>query len=70
MGTTYEITDCLRVPNTEDFTILVIDRDYEIEGTGFLLIDGERFSYMPNSVKRWLIIHTKKDFKGKTVTVI
>lgn len=52
MSTKYKIIDSLKVPHTKDLTILVLDRDYQIEGIGIAIIDNKRFHYMPNSVKR------------------
>lgn len=71
MEVTYKITDCLRIPHTEDLTILVLDRDYEFHGCrkSIAIIDGEEFEYTLNSISKWMVIHTKKDFKGKTVAV-
>ena len=70
MSTKYKIIDSLQVPHTEDLTILVLDRDYQIEGTGIAIIDDKRFRYMPTSVKRWITIHTKDNFKDKDVIIV
>lgn len=70
MSTKYKIIDSLKVPHTKDLTILVLDRDYQIEGIGIAIIDNKRFHYMPNSVKRWITIHTTDDFKDKVVTIV
>lgn len=70
MSTKYKIIDSLQVPHTEDLTILVLDRDYQIEGTGIAIIDHKKFHYMPNSVKRWITIHTKDNFKDKDVIIV
>ena len=70
MSTKYKIIDSLQVPHTKDLTILVLDRDYQIEGTGIAIIDDKRFRYMPNSVKRWITIHIKDNFKDKDVIIV
>ncbi|WP_307770646.1 hypothetical protein [uncultured Phascolarctobacterium sp.] len=70
MSTKYKIIDSLKVPHAKDLTILVLDRDYQIEGTGIAIIDNKSFRYMPNSVKRWITIHATDDFKDKVVTIV
>ena len=49
-----------------EIRVLVLDRNFEFEGTKEkVIIDGETFSYVPNSVRKWITLKSTKEFKGR-----
>ena len=59
---TYEIVDDFQVNGSR---VLVLDRNYDPR-INKLVIDGEEYKYLTNSVRSWIIIKSTKSFKGKT----
>lgn len=59
---TYEIVDDFQVNGSR---VLVLDRNYDPR-INKLIIDGEEYKYLTNSVRSWIIIKSTKSFKGKT----
>ncbi len=60
--TTYKIVDDFQVNGSR---VLVLDRNYDPR-INKLIIDGEEYKYLTNSVRSWIIIKSTKSFKGKT----
>ena len=60
--TTYKIVDDFQVNGSR---VLVLDRNYDPR-INKLIIDGEEYKYLTNSVRSWIIIKITKSFKGKT----
>ena len=60
--TTYKIVDDFQVNGSR---VLVLDRNYDPRFNK-LIIDGEEYKYLTNSVRSWIIIKSTKSFKGKT----
>ena len=50
--------------------ILVLDADYEFGGFNRVLIDGQEYSFSPNSIKNWIVIETSQALKNKRVRFI
>lgn len=61
----YRIVDDFQVLDT-DVRVLVLDRPYEFHNSEAVTIDGESYRFSLNSIREWVIIHSKKSFKGKT----
>ena len=58
----YMIVDDFQV---KQMRVLVLDGDYEFGGFNRVLIDGQNYSFAPNSVMNWVVIKSKDNFKGK-----
>ncbi len=68
MSNKYQIVDDFQV---NQIRVLVLDRDFNFEGKqNKAVIDGEIFSYTPNSVRKWILIESTKEFKGKVINFI
>ena len=68
MPNEYQVVDDFQI---KQMRVLVLDRDFNFEGKqNKAVIDGEFFSYVPNSVRKWITIESEKKFKGKVITFI
>lgn len=63
----YRIVDsfCLK-----GYQVLTLDRDFDSITTSSVLVDGKRYNYALNSVKRWVIIHTENRIQNKDIEFV
>ena len=54
----------------KDYRVLVLNRDYEYDGGSRLKIRGKVYNFIPNSVRRWLIIKSNESFIGENIEFV
>lgn len=54
----------------KDYRVLVLNRDYEYDGGSRLKIRGKVYNFIPNSVRRWLIIKSNESFVGENIEFV
>ena len=64
----YKIVDCFNVVN--DVTVLVLDKKIEHSRCKFVSIEGRHFDFDFNSVPTWITIHSKENFRGKSLEFV
>ena len=53
-----------------DNKVLVLNEEcHSTKGNG-LFVDGETFKFALNSVRNWVVVNSKKSFKGKEIQFI
>ncbi len=72
MSETYKVLDDFQAGDT-NIRVLELDRDYDFPLTVekcIAVIAGKKYPFKSNSVRRWITIESRDDFKGKTVELI
>lgn len=54
----------------KDYRVLVLNRDYEYDGGSRLKVRGKVYNFIPNSVRRWLIIKSNESFVGENIEFV
>ena len=63
----YKVVEDFQV---KDARILVLDRDYEYDGGSKLKIRGKISKFIPNSVRRWIVIKSNESFAGEKIEFV
>ena len=63
----YVIVDDFQV---KQMRVLVLDSNYEFGDFNKVLIDGQNYSFTPNSIANWIVVKSTNNFKGKTAKFI
>lgn len=63
----YKVVEDFQV---KDARILVLDRDYEYDGGSKLKIRGKIYQFIPNSVRRWIVIKSNESFAGEKIEFV
>lgn len=64
---TYKVVDDFQV---KDARVLVLNKDYEYDGGSHLKLRGKVYNFIPNSVRRWLIIKSNESFIGENIEFV
>ena len=63
----YKVVEDFQV---KDARILVLDRDYEYDGGSKLKIRAKIYKFIPNSVRRWIVIKSNESFAGEKIEFV